>query len=144
MDLFKQPIATLTYNGKSVRKTSLGGLFTLVTFFLLCLGIQVKISSELSMAQSNERGGDKLVDPATGKRLLQSKGDVKFTNKNLRIFETKQVEIGKMNYTDFIRPFDKNLNKVSIIFNDNGHREQIEEAMYLQNDPRIRDKSHIR
>jgi hypothetical protein len=36
-----------------------------------------------------------------------------------------------MNYTDFIRPFEKNLNKISIIFNDNGHREMIEEEMYL-------------
>lgn len=38
-----------------------------------------------------------------------------------------------MNYTEFIDPFKKNLNKVSIIFNEGGRRETVEESWYLSN-----------
>jgi len=51
--------------------------------------------------------------------------------------------MSKMNYTEFIRPFEKNLKKVSIIFNDGGRREQIEEQLTLLNDPNV-DPSTVR
>lgn len=44
-----------------------------------------------------------------------------------------------MNYTDFIRPFEKNLKKISIIFNEGNRRELIEEEMYMRNHPDVED-----
>ena len=51
--------------------------------------------------------------------------------------------MSKMNYTEFIRPFEKNLKRVSIIFNDGGRREQIEEQLTLLNDENV-DPSTVR
>lgn len=38
-----------------------------------------------------------------------------------------------MNYTEFINPFKKNVNKISIIFNEGARRETAEEGLYLPN-----------
>jgi hypothetical protein len=66
-------------------------------------------------------------------RSLRSSGDTTFTDKNMRFTEQKEVDLAWMNYTEFINPFKKNLNKISIIFNEGGRRELIEEGMYLPN-----------
>lgn len=113
-----------------------------MTIVLFCLGVQLKVSSEMS---KSAEGAPAAVGPgATGqRRILPSKGDQSSTEANIRFVETKDVDMSTMNYTDFIRPFENNLNKISIIFNDGGRREMIEEEMYLSNKRGI-DKSTIR
>ena len=66
-------------------------------------------------------------------RLLASQGDSAFTDKNMRFVETKDVDLQRMNYTEPINPFEKNINKISIIFNDGNKRERIDSAMYMPN-----------
>ena len=48
-----------------------------------------------------------------------------------------------MNYTDVINPFRKNVNKISIIFNDGDRRDTIDKAMYTVNEPGV-DPSQVR
>lgn len=50
----------------------------------------------------------------------------------------------KMGYTDFIRPFENNLKKISIIFNEGNRRDLIEEEMYMRNHPGIDVDKEVR
>lgn len=138
VDMFKQPITYLTLNGQRSRKTSLGGLFTLVTIFLfsLMLYLKIELASYREARQAEGRSQTPLAESfnkeASG-RSLHSFGDQSFTEKNIRFTEQKEVDLTWMNYTEFIDPFKQNLNKISIIFNDGGRRETLEESMYLPN-----------
>ena len=80
-----------------------------MTVFFFSLALYLK--TELVRIKENQQGERRLLESLEG-RSLASAGDQVFSEKNIRFTESNEVDLASMNYTEFINPFKKNLNKI--------------------------------
>lgn len=86
IDMFKEPIETLQYDGSKYIRSSFGGIMSLLTVLIFCLCMMLKISSVVDQADSEAEYGS---EPEPVKRRLSlARGDQWFSDKNFKWTET--------------------------------------------------------